>query len=184
MGMARSHGVTLAIAAIFGPTATGVFALANRFGGLLTYLNEPARLFTMPRVADKSMEQVRRLYFRMLWLNAALGITGIAFLIGLYLLVSPPFPTDPPFPLYTLIIMAGAAFNLFVGPVGIILAMSGNERNNFFANIVGLVLVIGCIALAAMTDTVVIAVISVAASSVVINLINILKLLKIMRGSQ
>mgnify|MGYP007011824043 CR=1 FL=1 len=182
MGLARGQGMVLAVAALFDPTLTGVFALAYRFGSLLTYLNEPARMFAMPRVAGKTADQIRHLYLKMLMLNGSLGVMGIAFLATMYSLVHLPFPTDPPFLLFTLIIMGGAAFNLFVGPVGIILAMSGNEKNNFVANLCGLICVIACTVLAAFTKNAMFTVIGVAGASVTTNLINTIKVLKFIRS--
>lgn len=184
MGLARGQGMVLAVATLFGPTLTGVFALAYRFGSLLTYLNEPARMFAMPRVAGKTAGQIRRLYREMLMLNGSLGVTGIAFLAAAYSLVHLPFPTDPPFLLFTLIIMGGAAFNLFVGPVGIILAMSGNEKSNFVANLCGLICVIACTVVAAINQSPVFAVIGVAGASVATNLINTIQMFKIIRNAQ
>lgn len=184
MGLARGQGMTLAIAALFSPTVTGVFALAYRFGSLLNYLNEPARMFAMPRVAGKTVVQITRLYRRMLVLNGGLGVAGIAFLVVAYILVPLPFPTHPPFLLYTLIIMGGAACSLFVGPVGIILAMSGNEQNNFVANLWGLAIVIACTVVAAMTQSALFAVIGVAGSSLMTNLVNTIKIMKIIRDRE
>lgn len=184
IGMARSQGVTLALAAIFGPAVTGVFALASRFGGLLSYLNEPARMYVMPRIVGRSIAEVGRLYYAMLRLNALLGFAGIAVLIALYGLVTLPFDTRPPFPLYTAIIMGGAAVNLFVGPVGAILAMNGNERSNFGANLWGfLVTALSVILSAALRDPL-IAVAGVAASGIVTNLVNVASLLHVMHGSR
>jgi O-antigen/teichoic acid export membrane protein len=184
IGLLRGAGMTLAVAALFSPAVTGVFALAYRFGNLLTYLNEPARLYATPRVAGKTLAQITRLYRQLLVLNAGLGISGSAFLVCVYILVPLPFPIDPPFLLFTLINMGAAAINLFVGPVGIILAMSGNERNNFVANLWGLFVVIACTVVAAITQSPVFAVIGVAGASLATNLINTIKMFKIIKSAQ
>ena len=80
--------------------------------------------------------------------------------------------------------MGAATFNLFVGPVGIILAMSGNEKNNFFANLWGLIVVIAFTLLAAITQSAVFAVIGVSSASIIINLINVNKILIIKKNAQ
>lgn len=172
MSSVRGNGTTLVFAAVFGAEMTGVFALANRFGSLLTYLNEPARMFVMPRITGKTKAGIRKLYLRMLGLNAGLGLSGMALLIGIFLFVDLPFSTAPPFPLYTVIIMIGAAVNLFVGPVGAILAMSGNERSNLKAHIVGLSFLTICLGLSAMLGNPLIAVCGVALASASVNLVN------------
>lgn len=180
MGLARAHGITLVVMALFGPTTAGVFALALRFGNLLTYLNEPARMYVLPRIAGSGPDVVLRMYRRMLVLNAGLGVVGIALLLGLYAFVDLPFSTAPPFALYTFVIMAGAAVNLFVGPVGAILAQSGNERHNLMANSLGLVVAGLCLGLAWALAAPFWAVLAVALSNVAINLSNTVSLMRVL----
>ncbi|MCR9272266.1 MULTISPECIES: lipopolysaccharide biosynthesis protein [Mameliella] len=168
----NGHGTTLAIAALFGPTVTGVFALANRFGSLLTYLNEPGRVYVMPIVPGKNARQLRNLYRRMLVFSLALGLAGVAFLLLAYALVPLPFPTDPPFELFATIIMVGAAVHVFAGPVGAMLAMSGNEKKNLIANLAGFAVAVLAIGLAAVMADPIYAVIGVAASMSTMKLVN------------
>ncbi|WP_170395184.1 lipopolysaccharide biosynthesis protein [Ruegeria arenilitoris] len=181
IGLARVHGTTLAVMALFGPETAGFFALALRFGNLLSYLNEPARMYVLPRVAGSSRGNIWRLYRSMLGLNAGLFVIGVLSLAGLYFFVQLPFSTDPPFLLYTVIIMAGAAVNLCVGPVGAILAQSGNEKRNLTANILGFGIASFCLLLAWALNEPVAAVLGVSLSTATINLSNTLSLMQVMR---
>lgn len=181
MGMARNQGMILVVAAVFGPAVTGVFALANRFGSLLTYLNEPARMYVMPRVAGKTRRQLAGLYRRMLAMNAGFAVVGSGALFALYALVELPFSTYPPFALFTSIIMASAAINLMVGPVGAILAMSGHEKYNFVAHMSGLFTAAVFLTAVYVFRMPLMAVFAVAASSVMINVVNSFSLVGLLR---
>lgn len=169
MGMLRQQGTVLLVTALFGPGVTGVFSLALRFGNLPTYLNEPARLFVLPRITGRSRPEVARAWRHVLGLNLGLGVFGLAALIGAWLTVPLPFDDSPPFALWTSIVMVAAAINLFVGPVGAILAMSGNEKRNFEANLVALVAAAALLVMAGLLDAPLIAVLAISVSNVLIN---------------
>lgn len=180
VGLARVNATTLIVVAVFGAETGGVFALALRFGNLLTYLNEPARMYILPRVAQCDWIKIRQLYRLMLGMNAGFCGLGVLALVGLYIFIPLPFSTDPPFVLYTSIIMAGAAVNLCVGPVGAILSQSGHEKQNLRANIAGFCVAAACLCLAWAVHEPLAAVIGVALSSVTINLCNTFSLTRIM----
>ncbi len=180
LGLTRQQGITLAVAAIFGTEQAGLFALSLRFGNLLSYLNEPARMYVLPRVAGSAPSTIKQLYRKMLLLNAGLGIAGLMVLLGLYRFIPLPFDTAAPFPLYTGIILAGSALNLFVGPVGAILAQSGHESRNLLAHSLGMSVTLMCLSLAWLWQMPLAAVWAVALSNAAINLSNLLSLRRVL----
>lgn len=180
----NGQGAVLAVAALFGPSVTGVFALARRFGSLLTYLNEPGRVYVMPIVPGRTPVQLRRLYMRMLLFSVVVGCAGVTFLLGLYAVVPLPFSTEPPFELYTTIIMAGAAMHVFAGPVGAILAMSGNERINLIGNFAGFLITVAGVALASLLNAPLYIVIGMALSMVAMKLTYTVGFLLFLRQSE
>lgn len=178
MGNIRGSGTVIAIAALFGPVPAGVFALANRFGSVLTYLNEPSRLHVMPRVVGKTKTQLASLYRNAVVMNAGLVAIGVVVFVGALSVIPMPFSTQPPFFLYTWVVLTGSVVLVLVGPAGAILALSGNERLNFVANFAGLMTALIAISFAALFGAPLAAVLGAAAASAITNLINLANLLK------